>query len=60
MWASPIKVVMLLSHKKYTRKRKRPQEVIQRRAKALLPWIDLAAKVAVLVNALAELIHKLG
>ena len=49
-----------MRHKKHTRSGKRPQAKIQARVKALSVWIELAAKVAVLINALAELIHKLG
>ncbi|MFC4455131.1 hypothetical protein [Deinococcus sonorensis] len=50
--------VMLLVHKKHTATRKRPQEK-RDRVNALTAWIDLAAKLALLVGALAELIHKL-
>jgi hypothetical protein len=51
---------MLLTHKKHTRNQKRSQAKMQRQAKAFSVWIELAAKLAVLINALAELIHKLG
>jgi hypothetical protein len=50
---------MLLRHKKHIRKRKQAQGELQRRVKALGVWIELAAKLAVLINALAELIHKI-
>jgi hypothetical protein len=58
-WGAKTLEVMLLLHKKHTRNRKQSQAKMQRQAKALSVWIELAAKLAVLINALAELIHKI-